>query len=659
MKKEDYYALCQAIWRHNRLYYVEHNPEISDTAFDACMHRLEAMEKAHPEWILPTSPTQRVGEATTQGFTAVAHRIPMLSLANTYSEEEVMSFIARVKKLMEGQSPTFCAELKMDGLAITALYEKGHFVQAATRGDGQLGDNITANLRTLPMLPLQLEGDYPDRLEVRGEVFLPHAAFERLNRAREEAQEPLFANPRNAAAGSLKLLDPKEVAKRGLECVFYGVAEGAPVLSQYALHSYLRTLGLPTLRQVELCQDKEQIVAFIEKIRLMRALLPFDIDGVVLKVDTLSWHDRLGSAGKNPRWAIAYKFAAQQGRTLIRAITVQVGRTGVLTPVALLAPVTLAGSTITRATLHNEEEIERKDIRVGDTVLVEKGGDVIPKVVAVDMHSRPLDSLPWKMPTHCPCCGASIVRMAGEVAVRCPNFFCKEQQLRRLIYFASKEALDIENLGEKVAEQLMDRGFVKTPADIYLLTHEQLYQLEGFKDKAVANLLGSIEASKRPPLARLLMGLGIRHIGRQMSELLANKARSLEALMQMTEAQLAAIEGVGRVVACAVREFFSDPFQQEEIAKLLSRGVAPQLPVQKQGHPFVGKSFVLTGTLTHYSRRQATELVVERGGVVTDSVSKKVDFVVVGAEAGSKLEKAKKLGIALLDEAQFVAMLGV
>jgi len=660
---KDYEQLCAEIWEHNRLYYVENRPTISDEEFDHLLKNLEEMEKAHPEWISPTSPTQRVNESLTKGFQVVVHRVPMLSLANTYSKDEIAEFIKRIQKLTPNKSLAFSCELKMDGIAISARYEEGLFVQGVTRGDGRRGDDITVNMRTIQGLPLQLYGkDIPRLLEVRGEVFMRHAVFKALNDEKSRAGEPLWANPRNATGGSLKLLDPREVARRQLSIVFYGIAEDSSdtLKSQYHSHEFLRSHGLPILQQHALCHSLDEIWEFAEKVRTLRSHLEYDIDGIVIKIDALHEQKRLGNTGKSPRWAIAYKFAAEQAATRIQDITVQVGRTGILTPVAELDPVLIAGSTVSRATLHNEDEIRRKDIRIGDIVTIEKGGDVIPKVVSVKIDMRPETSVSWRMPEQCPSCGAKIVRTSGEVAVRCPNSSgCPEQHLRRIIYFAGKEALDIENLGEKNIEQLIRKGFVRRPSDIYRLTEEQLYQLDGFKSKSVHNLMESIDKSRDVTLERFIMALGIKHIGTGTAELLANKAGSIETLMTMSGEELMSIDGIGEKVAGAVLEYFADKHHREEIHDLLSLGVKPHSKVIKsyQEHPFNGKNFVLTGSLENYTRMAAAGLIKERGGKVIDTVSKKTDFVIAGESPGSKLEKALALGVAILSEEQFVSLL--
>lgn len=660
---DEYEKLCEQIWYHSRLYYVEHNPEISDEEFDFLLKKVEQIEKEHPEWITPLSPTQRVNESISKGFSQVEHRIPMLSLANTYSRQEIEEFLARMHKLTERKDLAFSCELKMDGIAITAHYEKGIFTRGVTRGDGKFGDDITANIKTIAGLPLKLTGkDLPDQLEVRGEVFMNHKTFKELNEERAAADEPLWANPRNAAAGSLKLLDAREVSKRKLQVVFYGIADESShaIKSQFETHTHLKQWGLPILPHLAKCKNMDEIWNFAEEIRALRPKLPFDIDGIVIKLDDLREQKQLGNTAKNPRWAVAFKFAAEQALTRIKDITVQVGRTGVLTPVAELDPVFVSGSTIARATLHNEEEVERKDIRIGDWVYIEKGGDVIPKVVRVDLDRRPAHTHPWKMPTKCPVCGTAVERISGEVAVRCPNIqSCPEQCLRRIAYFSSKPAMDIDNMGEKVVEQLVRRGFVTRPSDIYTLTAEQLYQIDNFKEKSVQNLLNSIEKSKKVPLEKFIMALGIKYVGEGTAEDLARRAGSIQALMRMKSSELLQIEGVGEKVATAVENYFSLKENQEEISRLLTLGVQPIIREAKVfiGHPFSGKTFVLTGALQKFTRSDAATMIKERGGKVTDSVSKKTDFLVVGDAPGSKLDKALELGITVLTEVEFEKML--
>lgn len=661
--KPAYEALCQEIWEHNRRYYIDNDPIISDQEFDLLLKKLEEVEKEHPDWISPTSPTQRVGEMVTSGFKTYAHEVPMLSLANTYSKEEIVDFIKRVQKLTDTQELIFSCELKMDGIAVSVRYEKGILVRGLTRGDGRKGDDITNNIKTIEKLPLRLYGkNIPEVLEARGEVFMPHAAFKALNAERSKLDEQLWANPRNAAAGSLKLLDPRESARRKLEIVFYGIAneELSELKSQFQVHQYLKSLGLPVLHLHAKCHSLDEIWSFAEKVQSQRKKLPFDIDGIVIKLDDIRQWAYVGTTDKSPRWAIAYKFAAEQASTRILDIVVQIGRTGVLTPVAELEPVFLAGSTIARASLHNQDEIKRKDIRIGDVVVIEKGGDVIPKVVQVDLNMRPKDSILWHMPTKCPSCGSTVVHVEGEVAIRCPNSEgCPEQQLRRLVYFSNKDAMDIDNLGEKVIEQLFHKGFVRAPSDIYQLTAQQLAQLDNFKEKSIQNLLMSIEKSRDVTLARFIMALAIKYVGSGTAEALALKAGDISHLMQMSKEDLLQIEGVGDKVADAVIEYFSLDKNRNEVESLIRNGVRPQSvkTMAFGGHIFNGKTFVLTGTLKQFTRQEAAILIKERGGKVTDSVSKKTDYLLVGENAGSKLEKAQSLGLKILNEADFADLI--
>jgi DNA ligase (NAD+) len=650
---ESYQRLCKEIWEHNTRYYVQCAPTISDREFDALLKRVEQIEAAHPDWVDPSSPTQRVGEQPLQGFQQVRHAVPMLSLANTYSEEEVADFLARVHKLLEGRKCQFHCELKMDGTAITLVFEKGRFVRGLTRGDGKQGDDVTQNLRTIHSLPLQLSEDIP-LLEVRAEVYLPHESFQKLQEQAKDAGEDLWANPRNAAAGTLKLLDSREVSRRRLGLVCYGVAQQDPetIHTQDSVFPFLDKLGLPTLPHHRLCSNLEQIMEFAEEVRQLRRQLPFDIDGIVIKVNDFHQQELLGTTTKNPRWAVAYKFAAEQATTKLKGITVQVGRTGVLTPVAELEPVLLAGSTIARATLHNEQEVARLDVRIGDTVIIEKGGDVIPKVVEVVVEERPPDTHPWKLPLECPCCKARVQRTEGEVAVRCPNPECPDQIKGQLQFFASKGAMDIEGLGEKVVAQLVDRKLVRSAADLYRLSAQDLSQLDGFKEKSIQNLLTGIADSRAQPLSRFILALGIKQVGVSTAEDLAATAGSLEGFLNLTAEQLEAIEGVGPVVSESVLTFLAQ--QRPLIEELIAVGVTPAAPERvRQDHAFSGKTFVLTGTLQRHTRSSATALIKSLGGKVAGSVSKQTDVVVAGEEAGSKLTKAQSLGIPVWDEDEF------
>lgn len=660
MNHKEYVALVVEMIAHDRRYYDENKPTISDYEYDRKMRQLLDYEKEHPADIHPHSPAQRVAESETEGFESRAHIVPMMSLANTYSKEELEDFVKRVYKLLEKKEVAFCCELKMDGTAISLVYQKGKLVHAVTRGNGRVGDDVTANVKTIQSVPLHLHGThFPDLVEIRGEIYMSTKTFEDLNEQREEEGLEVFANPRNAAAGSLKLLDSKETAKRRLNLVCYAIV---PIQceTQMQTHELLKRWGLPTANSehLSLCHDIEEIIRFADRIQNERLHLPFEIDGIVIKVNDLKAHEILGATGKVPRSAVAYKFAPEQAHTKIKEITVQVGRTGVLTPVAELEPVFLAGSTISRASLHNQDEIARKDIRIGDTVTIEKGGDVIPKVVSVDHQKRSSQSQVWHMPTHCPLCKTAVVHKKEEVAVRCPNPRCEGQKIQRIIYFASKHAMDIEHMGEKVVEQLVEKGLIHRPADIYQLNASQLSQLEGFKEKSIQNLLKSIDASRKCSLSRFIMGLQIKYVGAETAELLAHEARDLDHLVSMKEEELLAIEGIGEKTAHAIVEHFRDEENREEIVLLLKGGVEPQKLKQKRiDHDFLGKTFVLTGSLQNFSRDEATSQIKERGGYVTGSVSKNTDYVVVGDEPGSKYEKAKKLGVPILTEEEFQKLL--
>ncbi len=651
MSKEDYLELVATIRYHDRLYYVEHKPVITDEAYDKLFAQLKAVEKQHPQWRLPNSPTASVSESVTRGFAQIAHRVPMLSLDNTYSEEEVGAFIERVHKLVGGQVD-FCCELKMDGIAIAATFQEGKFALAATRGSGVKGDDITANCMMIESLPMKLK-HAPQYLDLRGEVFLLRKQFAHLNKERELAGEELFANPRNAAAGSLKLLDARAVAHRGLHVLFYGIAEGSTCVLQSDVHAALHKWGLPVMEHVAVCKNLREIMAFAHKVEKLRPKLGFDIDGIVIKVNQLKLHNELGFTGKSPRFAVAYKFAAESVATKLREITLQVGRTGVVTPVAELEPVLVAGSTISRATLHNEEEVERKDIRVGDTVIIQKGGDVIPKIVEVVKEKRVFGSRPWKMATHCPECTTKLVKDEDGVAVRCPNAQCPAVQLGRLTFFASKDVMDIENLGEKVMEQLFKKGLVKHPADLFLLTKEELATLDGFKEKSVNNLYQAIQGAKSVPFERFILALGIRHVGEQTAKDIAAKAGSVEGLMHLTQEELLSVEGIGEKVADSIVQYLH---KNRDIQRLLDAGVHPKVKRIQRGHSFFGKSFVLTGTLHNYTRSEAEKLIEERGGHISSSVSKKTDYLLLGEEPGSKYEKAKALKVPILTEREFAKL---
>ena len=663
MTYEKYTELVETLRHHDFKYYIEAKPEISDFEYDLLYKELESIEKEHTEWILPSSPTQVISDSTHSSFKRKAHSAPMLSLANTYNAEELDEFVTRLHKLLESKNAPLCAELKMDGLAISLRYEKGVLVHGITRGDGKKGDDITQNVKTIKSLPYKLKGkNIPDLLEVRAEVFMPISVFQKLNQAKEENGEELWANPRNAAAGSLKLLDPKEVYRRKLDFIAFGVIEDSSktIKSQHEVPSYLKSLGFPTFSedQIGVVETAEQILTYAAKIEEKRASMPFEIDGIVLKLDQISKRKALGTTAKVPRWAVAYKFAAEKATTIIDSITVQVGRTGVLTPVAELKPVFLAGSTISRATLHNMDEIKRKDIRITDTVWIEKGGDVIPKVTSVDLEMRPKDSKAWSMPTECPSCGEKVVREEGEVAFRCINHKeCPAQNIKTLIFFASKPAMDIENLGIKVVEKLVEIGLIQKFSDIYRLTKDDLLTLEGFKEKSADNLIDAIEKSKDIEFYRLILALGIKFVGKGTAEVIAAHAKTLEAFVNLQEEEIVDLEGVGEKVATSVIEYLDNPVHIAEIEALEELGIKPRVPkvATNSDHLFYGKTFVLTGSLENYTRTEAGALIKERGGKVSSSVSAKTDFLLYGGEAGSKLKKAQKLAIALMTEEEFTS----
>jgi DNA ligase (NAD+) len=652
----------EEIHKHDQLYFLEAKPVISDYEYDQLVKKIEEMEKIHPEWVDPSSPTQRLTDRPSKGFTQIKHTTPMLSLSNTYSQEEVEDFIKRMQKWLGSQSLQFCTEMKMDGVAITACYENGKLLQALTRGDGKVGDDITANIRAIRSIPLCIKTK--ERIEVRGEVFMLHKVFQKLNQSKLAVGDELWANPRNAAAGSLKLLDANQVAKRSLSAVFYAFANEAeaPCTSQYDCHHYLKSLGLPSFSDVYIkrCHTANEIMDFAKQIEKKRHHLAFDIDGIVVKMDLLKDHAELGVTGKSPRWAIAYKFAPEQAETRIRDITVQVGRTGVLTPVAELEPVLLAGSTIARATLHNREEIERKDIRIKDYVIIEKGGDVIPKVLQVNLKRRIKSSTPWNMPHFCPSCGSKVVHYEGKVAMRCPNTKnCPEQVMRKIFFFASKDAMNIEHLGDKVTKQLIEKKLIRSAADLYQLTKEDLAQLEGFKEKSIQNLLNSIDKSRHISLDRFILALGIKYVGEGSAELLAQTARTIDRLLEMRVDELQKIQGIGEKTAIAVIEYFKDPNHLQEVKALLKAGVKPQSvqTIQVENHCFANKIFVLTGTLKEYSRTDATLLIKERGGRVTNSVSRNTDYLLIGEDPGSKLAKAQEYKVHVLNEQAFKNLL--
>lgn len=656
--------LRREIERHNRLYYVQAEPEITDEEFDALLQRLIELEKAHPELITPDSPTQRVGGEPLEGFRTVAHSVPMLSMENTYNEEELREFHDRVCRLLGESKPVYVVEPKIDGVSISLRYEEGRFALAVTRGDGRQGDDVTANVRTIRSLPLGLSGEPPAVLEVRGEIFFEKKDFVRINEQRVEEDEPEFANPRNAAAGTLKLLDPKLVARRPLRFLLWGLGqcEGVELETYSQALDYLKGLGLPVS---PLARRVETIDAAIERIELFaeeRHKLAYEVDGMVIKVDDFRKRERLGATSKSPRWQVAYKYAAEQAITKLLKIEVQVGKTGTLTPVAHLEPVWLAGTTVSRASLHNDEEIKRKDIRVGDRVVVEKAGEIIPQVVAVKIDERDGSEKVYQFPTQCPACAAPVRKDEGGVYVRCTNPSCPAQFKNTLEFFAHRHAMDIEGLGPKVIEQLVTTGLVKALPDLYRLKEEDVAGLERMGEKSARNLVQAIQASKERGLARLLAGLGIRHVGRRAAEILAEHFGQIGALMDADAETLADIHEIGPVIAKSIHRYFHEQGGREIVRQLGELGVLLSQPRRKAaegGELLAGKSFVVTGTLAGYTRDQIHEKIKAHGGKVSSSVSSKTDFVVAGEDAGSKLTKANKLGVRVISEKELEAMLAL
>jgi DNA ligase (NAD+) len=653
--------LRRLIAHHDYLYYVLDRPEISDADYDALVQELRRLEAAHPELITPDSPTQRVSGQVSEAFAPVEHAAAMLSLDNALDERDLREFEARLRRALPGATFAYVCEPKVDGLGVALLYEAGRFVRGATRGDGRFGEDVTPNLRTIRSIPLRLAGRLAacHRIEVRGEVYMSHAAFERLNRALEAQGEAPFANPRNAAAGSVRQKDPAVTARRALDIFVYQLSHAEPL--PFATHAEvldgLREAGFKVNPRIRRCASLDEVWAFCQALETERDRLGYDADGVVVKVDDLEQQRRLGSTAHHPRWAVAYKFPARQATTRVLAIDVNVGRTGALTPSARLEPVRIAGATISRATLHNADEIERLDVRVGDTVVVERAGDVIPRIVRVLHDRRPPDAPRFVFPDRCPVCGSSASRPPGEVVVRCTNAACPAQLKEALLHYGSRGAMDIEHLGEAVVEQLVDRGWVHDFADLYLLTVPQLAQLERLAEKSATNLVHAIAASRTRGLARVLYALGIRYVGERASRLLAEHFGSIDRLAAASVEEIAEIHGIGPRIAASVRLFFDQPANQKALARLREVGVVLEEPTAAPGpKPLAGRTFVLTGALAGMSRDEAKARIVRLGGRVTSTVSRKTDYVVAGAEPGSKLDDARRLGIRVLDEAEFLRL---
>ncbi|MBM4032865.1 MAG: NAD-dependent DNA ligase LigA [Planctomycetes bacterium] len=660
--------LRSEIEHHNYCYYVLDKPEIGDADYDRLFDRLVELEKQHPELVTPDSPTQRVGAKPLEEFTAVRHSLPMLSLDKATSDAELAEWWKRTADGLGGEQFAVVAEPKLDGLAVELVYEDGRLVLGATRGDGETGEDVTQNLRTIRSIPLQLTSRRFQtfgrlrRIEARGEVYMEKAKFAELNRRLEDAGEEPFANPRNAAAGSLRQLDPRITASRPLQILLYGVGivEGVRLTTYSEELQLLEDLGFRVVQPRRLCRSIEETAAFWNEMNAARESLPFEMDGVVLKVDRLDQQERLGVRSRSPRYSVAWKFAPRQATTVVRDIEVQVGRTGALTPVARLEPVQVGGVEISNATLHNQDEIDRKDIRVGDTVVVQRAGDVIPEVVSVVAERRTGRERKFTMPANCPVCGARAERPEGEVVARCINFACPAQVKGRIEHFACRGAMDIEGLGEKLVNQLVETGLVRSPADLYFLTKDQLAGLERMAEKSAQNLLDALEASKSRPLARCIFALGIRHVGEHVADVLAEAFGSLDALIEADEARLGATYEIGPTLARSIREFLANSENRAAIERLRQGGVQfPECGRAVSGPlPFAGKTFVFTGALTQFTREQAEAIVKERGGRAASSVSKKTDFVVAGEAAGSKLAKARELGVKVITEDDFRAMLG-
>ena len=652
--------LRELIRHHDRKYYVEAAPEISDPEYDSLMAELAGLEQQRPELVTPDSPTQRVGGAPTEGFATVTHSAPMLSLDNAYTDEELRAFDQRVRRQLPGEDPSYVVELKLDGVSVSLTYEDGALVTGATRGDGAVGDDVTANLKTVRSVPLRLAGRSAPSVEVRGEVFMPRKAFESLNRERAKRGEAGFANPRNAAAGSLKLLDPREVAARPLDAFFYQIVdwERLGIRTQLDALRAMAAMGLRVNPHAAHCRDIDDVIARCRDWEPKRRSLDYETDGMVVKVNELGLWDRLGATAKAPRWGIAYKFAAAAARTVVTGISVQVGRTGKLTPVALLEPVFVSGSTVSRATLHNQDEIDRLDVRVGDVVEVEKGGEVIPKVARVLVGERRKRLARFHMPELCPVCGQPVVRPEGEVDQRCENVACPAQVKRTIEHFASRGAMDIRGLGTALVDQLVDGRFVSDYGDLYTLSRDALAALPRMGEKSAANLVSQIRESRSRPFSRVVFALGIRHVGTRVADVLAGSFPSMKALTAASAEELGGTEEVGPVIAASVRAFLSSKRNLEAVAKLGRAGVTMASRASKRGRgALAGKTVVVTGGLARMTRDEARAAITSAGGRMSGSVSRRTDLVVVGKDPGSKRDRAVELGVPIIGEEEFEELL--
>ncbi|MBI4744088.1 MAG: NAD-dependent DNA ligase LigA [Actinobacteria bacterium] len=653
--------LRELINYHNYRYYVLDQPEISDAEYDRLMRELIKLEEQYPELITPDSPTQRIGVTPAEQFQPISHRSKMMSLADAFSFEELGDFFDRIKRLLDEEEIEVVCELKIDGSAVALTYENGIYVRGATRGDGETGEDVTANIKTLRSLPLRLNiKDFPEEIEVRGEVYLPEDKFIELNKEREESGLPAFANPRNAAAGSLRQLDPKITASRPLNIFVYGVGyiSGTEFKTHWEGLQFLKKAGFKVNPYTKLVDSFEEVIDYCNEWNKKRDTLPYEIDGVVVKVNSIEKQNQLGSTSKSPRWAIAYKFAAKQETTKIESIVVQVGRTGALTPVANLVPVRIGGTTVSRATLHNEDEIERKDIRIGDTVIVQRAGDVIPEVVSVIKDKRMGKEKKFEMPTRCPVCGADVYRPEDEAVSRCTGIACPAQLRNHLLAFASRGAMDIDGLGRAVVDALMDLKLVSDVADLYYLTKEDLLKVPHFKDKAAENLLDAIGKTKNRPLAKLLFGLGIRHVGAHVASLLAKHFSSIDKLHKATYDDLISIYEIGPKVAESILFFFKQKKNLKVLEKLKTAGVRMEETGKTAiSQKFAGLIFVLTGTLSSFTREEIKDKIEQAGGHVSSSISSKTNYVLAGEYPGSKYNKAKKLGVRILNEDEFKRMI--
>ena len=663
--KKEIEKLRNQIRYHEYRYYVLDSPEISDFEFDKLMRRLQELEAQNPELVTPDSPTQRVGGAPAEEFPKVRHSTPMMSLDNTYSVEELKDFDRRVRELSGRSRVDYVGELKLDGLSMALTYEDGLLAHGVTRGDGVQGEDVTSNVKTIRSVPLHIDPKRlqvlanPRRFEVRGEVIMPLKAFEQTNAQREAAGEPRFANPRNSAAGSMRQLDSRIVAQRKLDMfIYYLLVENREPLPEHWQNlEALAKMGFKVNPNRRLCRSFDELMAFIGEWESKRDSLEYEIDGIVVKVNDIRLWEELGATAKSPRWAIAYKYAPRQAKTRVLAIRPQVGRTGTLTPVADLEPVDVGGVTVSHATLHNMDEIARLGVKVGDTVLLQRAGEVIPQVVKVEVHAK--EGSEFRMPKQCPVCGGEVHRAEGEVAYRCVNLACPARLKESLLYFAGRRAMDTDGLGEALVDQLVDKGLVHDVADLYSLTHEQVANLERMGEKSASNLLEEIDNSRRASLARLIFALGIRFVGERTGQLLADHFGALDKLARASEEELLEVEEVGPKVAESIREFFTEPRNLKVIEKLRRAGLQfEQARVHRPEGHLAGKQFVLTGTLPRYSRDEAKRMIEEAGGRVTGSVSKKTDYVVVGADPGSKLEKARSLGVKTIEEGELIKLLG-